>query len=288
MTGKLGVYCVSERPMLAARMLNSLVNNSVQPNIVVFVTTRSQQEAGMWECGLMQAAKQTAAENGIQLSISYVEDKTGLVWRKNKALTLLYSRLGVDRANYGFNIDDDFVVEPLALEELANALDENPQVFAVGPLVRQKGNLGLGWSPERYSPTMAYVDEAGIWRWGGFRQGIKYDREFSEHYQWLSAQHLAGVFLHRLDGSLFDEKYDRGNFFLHESDFVFGKENLVAVNAITHHWPPTTGNLSEQRETQRAALTENMKYFAEKHQLGRMETVDWNGFEIATPGSTSL
>ena len=263
------LYVITERrPRCLARMLASVDLSTYIPGYICIVTP-DRSIADNFE--VAYAASRLRDKN-VRVDFVGCSEGSGLSARKNVALQYMQ----LFNCEFGLAVDDDMVFEFYAIEDMYVALTDNPELFAVGPVVLHENRTGLPLTDETWQETMAFVED-GVWRWGGHRQGVipqSYEREI------VAVQHMAAVFLHRLDDAhQYDEAYDRPIYFLYDSDFLYGKQLAVVRSAVVHHWPTTTGpNLQDQYAGHEGDILANAQYFAQKHGLGEVREFSWVGY----------
>lgn len=270
-TNKVCLYVITEhRQRSLARMLES-VNLSTFIPAYVCIVTPDKDTPSHFEVAF---AASKLRSHGVRIDFVGCEETDGLAARKNAALEYMQ----VFDCEYGLSIDDDMVFDYFAIERMMQALKPNTQLFGVGPVKLEYGGKGLPKTDATWNEKIGVV-EGGVWKWGGYRQGVL-DEATNEIV--VPVEHLAGCYLHRFDPEhKYDTTFDRPVYFMHESDYLYGKPLAVVERAIVHHWPINTGpNLREQYAVHGNHILYNVKYFAQKHGLGEVDSLSWDGFEV--------
>lgn len=265
---KVCLYVVTEnRHLLLTRMLASVLTSSYLPDTILIISPDRDFLDSMQFHMIVKAFKQV----GIIVDCIVCLPEEGLSARKNKAIKYMEHC----EYAYGLSIDDDMVLDPFCIERLLESFQG--ELFAVGPTVLQPDGKGLPSTTALASWPIAEVDAEGVWNWRGFIQGIDPKELPDTAYD---VAHLAGCYLHRIiPGHYYDLYYDRPGFFMHESDFVYGKPLMAKKDAVVHHWPILEKSLWQRKEQNESEILANVRYFARKHGLGEVTEINWEGFE---------
>lgn len=267
---QLSLYTVTEkRPHELARLLHSLALSTIVPSNIAIITPNT----AIQELFAVHYGVHLLRQRGCTVHFVACLEEQGLAARKN--IGLEYAQLF--ETPIALSSDDDFVFDFYALENLLRGLLSNNDIFAVGPMMREYGNIGLPQTPETWDETFAHVDENGSWCWGGYRQGV----QAADLPPIVNVQHLAGCYMHRVSHDItYDIEYDRPVYFLHESDFVYGKPLAIVTSAICHHWRNGKTNLRDLYTEHKENILHNVQYFAKKYNMGTVKELSWDNFII--------